>query len=65
MKPTSGSGSESKLYVICSQQILCAKMAVLQEKRYVRRVLTDAGMEECGCFVPRMMFLPHGASFIL
>lgn len=35
MKPTSGSGSESKLYVICSQQILCAKMAVLQEKLHV------------------------------
>lgn len=56
MKPTSGSGSESKLYVIRSQQILCAKTAVLQEKRHVRMVVTDAGMEECGCLVLRVLF---------
>lgn len=65
MKPTSGSGSESKLYVICSQQILCAMMAVVQEKWHVRRVFTEAGMGECGCFTLRMLFLPHEAGFLL
>ena len=31
MKPIDGSGSESKMYLIGSKQILYAKMAVLQE----------------------------------
>lgn len=48
IKPTSGSGSESKLYVICSWQIPCFKMAVLKEKLHVIRVFTDVGMEEHG-----------------
>lgn len=53
--PIYGSGSESKMYVTGSKQILHTKMAILQEKLHYIRVFTHFRIQESGCCVCRML----------